>query len=102
MKATEFPPEVFERYRWVLGKFPGPQNIKSPTDADVLCPVHGDRNPSLGVDLRENGKGPKVVLKCRSQGCKYGAILGAVGLRDEDLYLSNNHAPGGCLGGLYS
>src|SRR5215210_7771081 len=80
-----FSPEDLARYAKVLEYFPGEKNIKSPTDADVLCPAHGDNNPSLGVDLRRNGAGPKVVLTCRSQECSYRSIIQAVGLTSEDL-----------------
>jgi putative DNA primase/helicase len=79
--------EIIEGYEKVLGRFPGEHKRKSKTDADVLCPVHDDHNPSLGVDLRQNGADPKVVLNCRSQGCEYSEILQAVGLTDADLKL---------------
>ena len=81
-----FSPEIMEWYRETLRCFGSERVEKSPTDTDVLCPVHGDRNPSLGADLRENGRGPKVVLNCRSQGCEYQEILDAVGLTTTDLY----------------
>ena len=61
--------EIIKGYENVLSRFPGEHKRKSKTDADVLCPVHDDHNPSLGVGLRQNGAGPKVVLNCRSQGC---------------------------------
>jgi hypothetical protein len=77
--------EIIEGYEKVLNRFPGEHKRKSKTDADVLCPVHEDHDPSLGVDLRQNGAGPRVVLNCRSQGCEYSEILQAVGLTDADL-----------------
>jgi hypothetical protein len=77
--------EIIEGYENVLARFHGEHERKSKTDADVICPVHDDHNPSLGVDLRQNGAGPKVVLNCRSQGCGYSEILQAVGLTDADL-----------------
>jgi hypothetical protein len=43
-----FSPEVLAWYKEQLGRFGPEQVVKSPTDADALCPVHGDRNPSLG------------------------------------------------------
>jgi putative DNA primase/helicase len=83
-----FTPQTLEWYEGILCQFPGEHRRKSKTDADVICPVHDDHNPSLGVDLRQNGAGSKVVLNCRSQGCGYAAILGAIGLTDADLKLN--------------
>jgi len=81
-----FTPQTLDWYEGILGLFPGEHRRKSKTDADVICPVHDDHNPSLGVDLRQTiGAGPKVVLNCRSQGCEYSEILQAVGLTDADL-----------------
>jgi putative DNA primase/helicase len=82
-----FTPQTLDWYQGILSQFPGEHRRKSKTDADVLCPVHDDHNPSLGVDLRHNGAGPKVILNCRSQGCEYSKILQAVGLTDADLML---------------
>jgi putative DNA primase/helicase len=78
-------PQTLNWYEEILGQFPGELRRKSKTDADVICPVHDDHNPSLGVDLRHNGAGPKVVINCRSRGCEYADILKAVGLTDADL-----------------
>src|SRR3712207_635094 len=84
-----FTPQTLDWYEGILSRFPGEHRRKSKTDADVICPVHDDHNPSLGVDLRHNGAaGPKVVMNCRSQGCKYADILGAIGLTDADLKLN--------------
>src|SRR5215212_12257281 len=80
-----FTPQTLDWYEGILSLFPGEHRRKSKTDADVLCPVHDDHHPSLGVDLRQNGAGPKVVLNCRSRGCEYADILWAVGLSDADL-----------------
>jgi putative DNA primase/helicase len=80
-----FTPQALDWYERILTQFPGEHRRKSKTDTDVLCPVHDDRNPSLGVDLRQNGAGSKVVINCRSQGCEYAAILKAIGLTDADL-----------------
>jgi hypothetical protein len=82
---NSFTPQTLAWYEGILSQFPGVHRRKSKTDADVICPVHDDHNPSLGVDLRQNGTGPKVVLNCRSRGCEYAAILGAIGLTDADL-----------------
>jgi putative DNA primase/helicase len=80
-----FTPQTLDWYEGILSLFPGEHRRKSKTDADVLCPVHDDHNPSLGVDLRQNGAGPKVVINCRSRGCEYADILEAIGLTDADL-----------------
>ena len=86
-----FTPEIIKGYERLISRFPGEHRRKSKTDADVICPVHDDHNPSLGVDLRHNGAGPKVMLNCRSQGCGYSEILQAVGLRDADLKLQEKN-----------
>jgi hypothetical protein len=80
-----FTPQALDWYEGILSQFPGERRRKSKTDADVICPVHDDHNPSLGVDLRQNGAGSKVVINCRSQGCEYADILGAISLTNADL-----------------
>src|SRR5215210_3567017 len=101
--TNSFTPEVLRRYEEILGQFPGEHSRKSKIDTDVLCPVHDDHNPSLGVDLRQNGAGPKVVLNCRSQGCEYSEILQAVGLTDADLKLQEkNGLAYGCTLEVYA
>ncbi|MGA9668281.1 MAG: CHC2 zinc finger domain-containing protein [Terracidiphilus sp.] len=47
-----------------------------------LCPVHGDRHPSLSIGI---GKKSPIVFKCQSAGCAPGDILKAMGLRWSDL-----------------
>jgi hypothetical protein len=84
--------QTLEWYERILSQVPGEHRRKSKTDADVLCPVHDDHNPSLGVDLRQNGAGPKIILNCRSQGCEYSEILQAVSLTDADLKLQEKNA----------
>jgi hypothetical protein len=87
-----FTPQTLDWYEGILSQFSGEHRRKSKTDADVICPVHDDHNPSLGVDLRHNGAaGPKVVMNCRSQGCGYSEILRAVGLTDEDLIFQEKY-----------
>jgi hypothetical protein len=83
--TNAFTPQTLGWYEGVLRQFPGEHRRKSKTDADVICPVHDDHNPSLGVDLRQNGAGSKVVLNCRSRGCEYADILGAIGLTHAHL-----------------
>jgi hypothetical protein len=86
-----FTPEIIKGYEKVLSRFPGEHRRKSKTDANVVCPVHDDHDPSLGADLRRNGAGPRVLLICRSQGCEYSDILQAVGLTDADLRLQEKN-----------
>jgi putative DNA primase/helicase len=86
-----FTPQILDWYEGILSRFPGEHRRKSKTDADVICPVHDDHNPSLGVDLRQNGAGPKVVINCRSQGCEYSEILQAIDLKDADLKLQETN-----------
>src|SRR5919112_286825 len=88
---NDFSPEDLDHYTQLLERFPGEKAIKSPTEADVLCPVHGDNNPSLGVDLRRNGVGPKIVFSCRSHGCSQADIVAAAGLRPEDWNFSSTN-----------
>ena len=88
---NDFSPEELAHYQRLLERFPGEKAIKSPTDADVLCPVHGDNNPSLGVDLRRNGAGPKIVFSCRSHGCSQADVVAAAGLRPEDWNFSSSN-----------
>ena len=99
-----FTPQTLDWYEGILGLFPGEHRRKSKTDADVICPAHDDHNPSLGVDLRQYGAGPKVVLNCRSRGCEYPAILSAIGLTDADLKLSGgeNITAYGCTLAAYA
>jgi hypothetical protein len=97
MTTNGFTPEELEWYREKLELFPGEKKIKSDTDTDVLCPVHDDHDPSLGIDLRRNGSGPKIVANCRSQGCEYEEILKAIGADPGDLeYQDIRGRPKGC------
>src|SRR5215203_4579895 len=90
--TNAFTPQTLDWYEGILSQFPGEHRRKSKIDTDVICPVHDDHNPSLGVDLRQNCAGHKVVLNCRSQGCEYSEILQAVGLTDADLKLQQKNA----------
>ncbi|MBI3213169.1 MAG: hypothetical protein HYZ38_05075 [Mycobacterium sp.] len=47
------------------------------------CPAHDDRNPSLSIKPRDDGKG--VVFFCHA-GCEYPAVLGALGWTAADLF----------------
>ncbi|KAF0250395.1 MAG: hypothetical protein FD167_194, partial [bacterium] len=55
----------------------------------ALCPVHGDKNPSLGVKQGTDGK---AYIECFSQHCEYKDILEALGFpmfADENNFCSN-------------
>src|SRR4051812_42741375 len=92
---SNFTGDEFTFYQEILKKFPGEQRIKSETDTDVLCPAHDDHRPSLGIDLRRNGVGPKIVFNCRSQECEPEHIIEAVGLSYSDLQFSPNGSTNG-------
>ncbi len=94
-----FSPQVLRRYKDFLEHFPGDRIIKSETEADVICPVHDDHNPSLGIDLRRNGHGPEAMMNCRSQGCNRKDVLRAVGLMDQHRFFGEDRADGGALPG---
>ena len=102
MNNNHFTASELAWYRDRLTLFPGNQKHKSDTDTDVLCPVHGDRNPSLGVDLRRNGLGPKIVVNCRSQGCDYEDVIDALGIESADLTYQSNGKANGCTLEMYS
>lgn len=48
--------------------------------AMALCPAHGDRNPSLSVDLKDG----VIVLYCHA-GCTQGDVMEAIGVTGKDL-----------------
>ena len=48
----------------------------------ALCPVHGDKTPSLSVKEGDDGR---VLLHCFA-GCCVGEIVAAMGLRMADLF----------------
>jgi putative DNA primase/helicase len=68
----------------VLSRFQG----RKPAGADewdVICPVHDDHRPSLGIGL----KADHIVFTCRA-GCPTNSILAAVGLSMTDLFLDSS------------
>jgi hypothetical protein len=81
-----------------LEHFPGEQIIKSETEADVICPVHDDHDPSLGIDLRRNGHGPQAMMNCRSHGCDRKDMLQAVDLTDQDRFFGEDRGHGALPG----
>ena len=54
-----------------------------------LCPAHDDENPSLSIDVRDNGR---VLLYCHA-GCPTDRILDAAGLDWSDLYPEGESFP---------
>lgn len=48
-----------------------------PGEYVALCPVHGDRHPSLALSEQPDGR---VLMYCRSHDCHWESILGALGL----------------------
>ena len=95
---NSFSPQVLRRYKDFLERFPGDQIVKSETEADVICPVHDDHNPSLGIDLRRNGHGPEAMMNCRSRGCDRKDVLRAVGLTDQDRFFGESRGDGALPG----
>lgn len=52
----------------------------------ALCPVHGDKTPSLEISQGKKG----ILFKCWSRGCPFEQIIAAVGLAMDDV-MSNVH-----------
>jgi hypothetical protein len=46
------------------------------------CPAHDDRNPSLSINVGEDGR---ALVNCHA-GCSTDAVCGAIGLRVSDLF----------------
>jgi hypothetical protein len=91
-------PQVIEWYRKFVDHFEGARIVKSNTECDVRCPVHADVHPSLGVDLRINGRGPEILLHCRSQKCGRKEILRSVDLTDADRFFGSERKEGALPG----
>ena len=49
----------------------------------ACCPVHGDKNPSMGISLTEEGK---ILLHCFSCNANALEIIGAIGLDVNALF----------------
>ncbi len=62
---------------------------KTPNGVVACCPAHEDRNASLSVGTGADGR---IVLKCFS-GCTAEAVVGAMGLKMEDLFPPKAPAP---------
>jgi hypothetical protein len=55
------------------------------------CPAHEDRNPSLSVSEGTDGR---VLLNCHA-GCDFRSIVGALGIKDADLFPEKPRVNGG-------
>lgn len=58
----------------------------------ACCPAHADKNPSMTITEKDDGR---VLVHCFA-GCSVDSILGAVGLTFDDLYperLADPYAP---------
>lgn len=88
VQGGEATPEAAELLdRW-LQMFP---EAEQQADGDwlMLCPHHGDHNPSLLV----TAKADKLVLHCRSHGCAAGDIAAAKGWTLSELWVRPEAAP---------
>jgi len=54
----------------------------NPRNGEALCPVHGDRKPSLSYTEGNDGR---VLVTCHA-GCSAGAVVAALGLEWKDLF----------------
>jgi hypothetical protein len=54
----------------------------------ALCPAHGDKNPSLSINVRDE----KVLLHCHA-GCAAEAVRAAAGIKVDELFGDNGTAP---------
>ena len=52
----------------------------------ACCPAHDDKNPSLSVNLSDDGK--KILINCFA-GCADADILGRLGLKMSDLFIKD-------------
>ena len=50
---------------------------------NALCPVHGDKNPSLGVTIRDD---QSIVMNCLSCGANGVAVCNALGIEIQELF----------------
>lgn len=71
--------------REVLDRFPGKREGAG-NRYKCMCPVHKDRNPSLGITEKDG----KILINCFA-GCDTANVLAAVGLGFSDLYNDEFH-----------
>jgi hypothetical protein len=93
----EFQDKHLVWYQDIVEGIPSEKKIyRSETKTTVQCtnPTHDDEHPSMGVDLCQNGQGPKINIICRSGGaaCEEAMpeILKGAGLTYNDLYYEKN------------
>src|SRR5262249_36285348 len=75
----------FER---VVGRLQGSYVSGNRRTFQARCPAHDDRTPSLSVS---EGHGGKVLLRCHA-GCPTEAVVGAMGLKMNDLFPGNGRS----------
>src|SRR5215204_54899 len=86
-------------YQELVEKLPGEKIFRPPTETNIQCtnPAHDDTHPSMGVDLCQNGQGPKINIICRSGGlaCEKAMpdILRGAGLTYDELYYERRSVP---------
>lgn len=73
----------------VLGRLQGVRRLGA-TKAQALCPAHDDREPSLSIDVGENG----CVLMCCHAGCTLDDVLAAAELTKKDLFSTERPTAG--------
>ncbi len=64
----------------------GPVRQNSQDSFTVLCPVHDDTHPSLGVTWKSGDRGGVTLLYCQSCQAPIEDILDGLGLRKSDLF----------------
>jgi hypothetical protein len=74
----------------VLGRLQGVRRLGT-AKAQALCPAHADQEPSLSVDVGENGC---VLMHCHA-GCTFDDILAAAELTKKDLFPTETSTVGG-------
>jgi hypothetical protein len=74
----------------VLGRLQGVRRLGT-AKAQALCPAHDDREPSLSVDVGENGS---VLMFCHA-GCTLDDILAAAELTKKDLFSTETPSAAG-------
>jgi hypothetical protein len=73
----------------VLGRLPDAR--RNGRGWQARCPAHDDREPSLSIDVGDDGK---VLVHCHA-GCDFTAIVAALGLQATDLFSDHGRGEGG-------
>jgi len=69
----------------VLGQLDGV--VRAGKAFKALCPAHGDKTPSLSVKEGDDGR---VLIHCFA-GCSTEAVIGALSLTMEDLFVADTN-----------